>query len=64
MSEAKPLHKAGTKILAEDGSLVATLTCDVFVGDIMLASHFILADGSQPKPGDAAPRAIAKFING
>lgn len=56
------IAKAGEEIRDADGDLVATLAVDIHVGQVCLASQWILPNGKHPSPTDTVPEAIRDFV--
>jgi hypothetical protein len=63
MDDDGVIAKAGTEIKDRDGNLVATLTRDVHIGEIVAANMFILPNGEHPKSGEIMPPAVWEFVN-
>jgi hypothetical protein len=51
----------GTKILDDDGKLVATLARDVLFGEVIQADQFVMSDGKPPEDRAPIPYEVARF---
>lgn len=54
---------SGHEIRDHDGTLVATLACDVRCGDLVSIEQFKLPDGTKPDPLEYCPDPVHEFVN-
>jgi hypothetical protein len=55
--------KAGHEFRDEDGTVIAKLTRDINTHEHVMASDFILPDGTQPVANELIPPALARALN-